>query len=181
MPHGQARIPVKSLSMTSFSPQRNNFDHYPLNRIEQDWVSRYYEFMSEGRGRQILKGVGFQRIIETPNYFHCLLGDVHADIKLDTKVVTNNGDTDKVMMTVAVASNRLLAEHPECQVALMGEDRIRIRLYRSFISKNIEHLSEILKIDGATGNLESPTTTDFAASGQYDFFLLSWNDGLRVV
>ena len=62
-----------------------------------------FEFLSEGRRGKIVKVVQFRQM-NLENLYNLAFGDKNADMGgLDDKVVTDNGDSEKVLATVVSA------------------------------------------------------------------------------
>ena len=62
-----------------------------------------FEFVSEGQNGLIRKLIQFQETNQ-PDVYNLAFGDKNADTgEIDDLVVSNNGDTDKVLATVVAA------------------------------------------------------------------------------
>ena len=98
-----------------------------------------FEFLSIGP-----KGVIVKRIIFTPTeieeVFNLSLGDVTFFGELDANSVSNNGDRDKILATVAYCVEIFLNQYPERWVHFNGNSYGRTRLYRMAISANLKFL-----------------------------------------
>jgi len=67
---------------------------------------------------------------------------------LDDSVTTNNGDTDKVLATVAYTIYEFFEEFPDAIVYLSGVTPSRTRLYQINISKFFDHISNDFEVLG---------------------------------
>jgi hypothetical protein len=143
-------------------------DYYKFERIDVPWALGYYEFTSIGSHGHILKGVVFQNSEETPHLLDLVYGDVVEDIKVNTSAVTNNGDLDKLLLTIAAITITFLSEHSTHQVKLNGISGPRTRLYRKFINKHIDALVRMVNIyaenadENSTEIIEKSYNKDFA-------------------
>lgn len=107
-------------------------DHYQL-KAEQDFT--IFEFLSEGPKGKISKVVQFQQIEETDVY-NLAFGDFNTVTgELDDKIVTDNGDSEKVLATVVAAIYSFTTHYPDTWVYAIGSTDARTRLYRMGINK----------------------------------------------
>ncbi len=101
------------------------------------------------------KIVQFTIIAESSTYviYNLAFGDVNVDSgELDDLSVTNNGDTEKILATVAVAVNLFLNQHPDIGIYATGSTIARNRLYRMAISKYFERSESDIMILGQAEN-----------------------------
>ncbi len=75
-----------------------NDDRYKKIRIESDYT--VFKFVSEGRYGNLTKIVSFDEIEERENVFNLALGTVLSDGTIDFVKTTNNGDRNKILVTV---------------------------------------------------------------------------------
>lgn len=107
-------------------------DQYKL-KAEQNFTT--FEFLSEGPKGRIIKVVQFQQIDETAVY-NLAFGDISLLIgKLDDKVITDNGDSEKVLATVVAAIYSFTEHYSDAWVYATGSTTARTRLYRMGINK----------------------------------------------
>jgi len=123
-------------------------DHYDL-RVGHDLFT--FEFVSEGKCK-VIKGIDFQKM-HLPNLYNLVLGDKNPDTgELDDMVVTNNGDTEKVLATVAAAVYDFTEIYPEAWISASGSTKARSRLYRMGINKYFDVAQENFDIMGKHQN-----------------------------
>lgn len=67
---------------------------------------------------------------------------------MDDTVITDNGDAEKVLATVAAIVFAFLEKYPDTIVHAMGVTLSRTRLYQMGISKNIEEIQEKYQVFG---------------------------------
>ena len=94
-----------------------------------------FEFLSEGKKGKIIKVVQFQQM-NIANLYNLAFGDKNADTgELDDKVVTDNGDSEKVLATVVAALYAFADRYPDAWIYATGSTSARTRLYRMGINK----------------------------------------------
>lgn len=97
-----------------------------------------FEFVSEGSKGKIDKIIQFS----SANYLNVYnLGFGDKDLitgEIDNKVVSNNGDSEKVLGTVVESLYIFTDKNPEALVYAIGSTKTRTRLYQIGITKFIE-------------------------------------------
>lgn len=110
--------------------------------IESSVDSKYFEFVSSGINGNIVKVVKYVPFPNQEGLFNLGFGDKSIETgELDDLVVSNNGDTEKVLATVAMTVFEFFEEHPSATVYLKGSTSSKTRLYQISISKFIEQIS----------------------------------------
>ena len=84
-------------------------------------------------------------------------------------VVTNNGDSQKILATVASTLFNFTDHHPEANVIAIGSSLARARLYRIGITNNLEAIENDFKVYGLNDN----TWLKFTKGIEYDAFLVN--------
>lgn len=111
-----------------------------------------FEFLSEGRKGKIVKVVQFQKM-NIENLYNLAFGDKNLGTgKLDDKIITDNGDSEKVLATVVAAIYAFADYYPESWVYATGSTTARTRLYRMGINKYFEIVSADFDIMGEYKN-----------------------------
>ena len=111
-----------------------------------------FEFLSEGRKGQVLKIIQFQQM-NLDNLYNLAFGDKNLGTgKLDDKVVTDNGDSEKVLATVVSAIYAFADRYPESWIYATGSTASRTRLYRMGINKYYEIVIADFEIMGEYRN-----------------------------
>lgn len=114
-----------------------------------------FEFISIGVKGAIKKRIQFQST-EKSNVFNLAFGDVNSlTDDFDDVVTTNNGDSQKVLATVALSVLIFTEKYPDAIVFATGSTPSRTRLYKIGISNNLEELQEIFHIFGLTSDFKS--------------------------
>ncbi|SHG56819.1 hypothetical protein SAMN04488109_0865 [Chryseolinea serpens] len=130
-------------------------------------------FYSEGPRGRILKAIRFVMVQASPAVFNVTLGDVKIEFgEVDTLVVSNNGDRDKILRTVAESIILFCRRYPQAYVLVSGNSPVRNRLYRMIISNRINEIRQYCEIYGMIGLRGYP----FRESQNYNGFLVK---GLR--
>ena len=101
-----------------------------------------FEFISEGPRGLIRKVIQFQETNE-PNLYNLAFGDKNGDTdEIDDIVVSNNGDSEKVLATVVSAIYAFFDKNPDTFVYATGSTSSRTRLYRMGIARFYETMKE---------------------------------------
>jgi hypothetical protein len=117
---------------------------------EIDSTSTIYEFISESEERSIKKRVIYQQIDDS-NIYNLAFGDVDLMTdELDDIVVSNNGDTEKILATVAATIFSFLNKYPHAIIYAKGSTSGRTRLYKIGISNHLEELEQKFMVMGYT-------------------------------
>jgi len=106
-----------------------------------------YEFYSEGPKGRIKKIVHYQKINEHPLVYNLAFGDLNdLNGKIDDAINTNNGDSEKVLATVAATTVDFMNKYPNAYVYAAGSTLSRTRRYQMGILKiwnEIHHNFEV--------------------------------------
>jgi hypothetical protein len=130
-----------------------------------------YNFYSEGPKGYISKIVTFTIIPNTdPPVYNLALGDVSADTgELNDTVVSNNGDSNIVLATVANIVLEFCNHHGDSYIYARGSTSSRTRLYQMGIAGSWEEISTGFEVYGLKDNVWQ----DFKPySVNYDAFLI---------
>lgn len=107
-----------------------------------------FEFESEGKIGRVPKLVAFQPT-NLKGVYNLAFGDKNADTgQINDKIITDNGDRDKVLATVAATVYAFTDKYPDSWVYLTGSTKSRTRLYRMGISRFLEELNEDFEVYG---------------------------------
>jgi hypothetical protein len=122
-----------------------NFPSYSEILFSSDL--RTFQFQSEGVHGPIWKVVQYT---ETPRkgVFNLAFGDLLGADDLNDVIVSDNGDRDKVLATVAKTVYAFLDRYPERTVIFQGSSAGRTRLYRMAINKALDELRLVFEIKG---------------------------------
>lgn len=144
-----------------------------LNRYELVADSRHeqFEFYSDGDAGCIRKVVLFEKI--SPYLYNLSFGD-WSDVKnaLNDQCVSNNGDRDKVLVTVAHAVMNFMQHHPYAVLFARGSTAARTGLYQMGINKNWDRICSFYDVHGFLNDKWEP----FERDKNYEAFTLSQRD-----
>ncbi len=127
-----------------------------------------YKFVSKGPKGQITKLV---RYTETnlENMYNLGFGDYNKETdNIDDEVITNNGDSQKVLNTVAATVRAFSAKYPDAKIFATGSTIARTRLYRIGITNNLSEIQKDFKVYG----LKNDTWHKFKKGENYEAFLV---------
>lgn len=132
---------------------------------------KIYEFISEGPRGKIKKIVEYSET-STKNVYNLGFGDFDENTEsINDLSVTNNGDSLKVLATVASTIYAFIEKYPDAWIFATGSTAVRTRLYRMGISNNIEEI----KADFAVYGLKIDTNIweEFIIGEDYEAFLIT--------
>jgi hypothetical protein len=126
-----------------------------------------FTFFCIGKKGTILKRVSF---IEFEfGFFNMGLGDVDEQTgEVNYLSITDNGDRDKVLATVAEIVEELFKSYPEHTIYFKGTTSSRTRLYQMAINHYFDELNDKFHILGETDN----KITQFIKNIKYESFLI---------
>jgi hypothetical protein len=107
-----------------------------------------FTFSSKGRHGEIIKIVRFEEVVWLKNTFNLALGTISSDGEEDFESLTNNGDRNKVLATVAIIISKFIETHPRTSIYIAGSDIRRTLLYQRAIAYAYEELIQIFNIFG---------------------------------
>lgn len=127
-----------------------------------------FEFDSDGPKGKVRKIVQYTEI-NVKNYFNLGFGDKNPKTNaIDDLIVTNNGDSQKILATVASTLFEFTKHYPEASIIAVGSTLARTRLYRIGITNNLEAIEKDFLIYGLKDNVWSK----FRKGITYDAFLV---------
>lgn len=136
----------------------------------------YFEFYSEGPKGVIKKVVEFQPTLQE-NVYNLAFGDYDKEAKgIDDKTVTNNGDSLKVLATVASTVYAFVERHPKSWIVATGSTEARTRLYRMGITNNLVEIAEDFLIFGYT---KDENWVKFELGEDYEAFLVTNKENFK--
>ncbi|MCX6189240.1 MAG: hypothetical protein NTW54_06520 [Bacteroidetes bacterium] len=141
---------------------------YEKYQLESDRKLHLFEFTSKGSKGQIKKIVHY---VETnlKNYYNLGFGDKdELTGEIDDKVITNNGDSQKVLATVASTVYAFTEKYPDAMIYAKGSNNIRTRLYRIGITNNLLEIKKDFHVFGLRDNQWHA----FRKGSEYEAFLI---------
>ena len=106
-----------------------------------------FDFISTGRNGDILKRVAFTKT-DQDKVYNLALGDVDEDNEINDYAVTDNGDRNKVLATVASIVEAYTKRFPDRWIIFRGSTAERTRLYRIAVGLHLDELSDLYEIRG---------------------------------
>lgn len=134
---------------------------------------KVFEFTSEEIKGSIKKMVQFSKT-GTENVYNLAFGDYDEETKsINDLSVTNNGDSLKVLATIASTVYAFTEKYPNAWVVATGSTNVRTRLYRMGITNNLAEIKEDFDIYAFTivGKWE-----EFIVGEDYEAFLITRKD-----
>jgi len=124
-----------------------NIDQYP---ITSDSSNLTHKFDSIGPKGIIRKVVLYRRIIpKYKNYYNLSFGDWDKiNGKINDIVVSNNNDSNKILLTVGMTTLQFVNNFPNAEVFIKGSTVSRTRLYQMAISKYGAEIDKLFDIKG---------------------------------
>ena len=132
-------------------------------------TSMVYEFISEGSKGKISKLVIYSET-HLHNFYNLGFGDKDEITgEINDSIVTNNGDSEKVLATVAATLYEFTNKFPEAMIFAIGSTKARTRLYRIGITNNIDSIRPDFEVFGLTKEKEWVL---FETKKEFDAFLV---------
>lgn len=129
-----------------------------------------FEFFSEGPKGRIAKMVEFTETA-TKGVYNLAFGDYDESTKtIDDISVTNNGDSLKVLATVASTVYAFFDKHPNTYIVASGSTNVRTRLYRMGITNNLAEIKEDFHVYGLS---PQGMWEEFVVGDDYEAFLIT--------
>jgi hypothetical protein len=129
----------------------------------------YYEFISIGSKGRIKKIVEYSNT-SVDGVYNLGFGDYDENTDgIDDKSITNNGDSQKVLATVASTIYAFTGKYPNAWVHVTGSTNVRTRLYRMGITNNLTDISEDFHVYG----LINDKWEKFIVGEDYEAFLVT--------
>jgi len=119
-------------------------DRYNQIRIDEDFT--VFKFISEGRHGNLPKIVSFNEIRK--NIFNLALGTILSNGEIDFETITNNGDRNKILATVARIASIFIEHYPGKSVYITGSDNRRTLLFQRAISYAYDYLEQMFYVYG---------------------------------
>lgn len=140
----------------------------PIYELRSSENFTTFEFTSIGPKGEIPKLIQFS----TTNYrdvFNLAFGDKNPETgNLDDMVISNNGDSEKVLATVVRCVYAFTHKNPESWIYASGSTKSRTRLYRMGIAKFFEEANNDFEIYGQIND----EWESFRSNVDYEAFLV---------
>jgi len=107
-----------------------------------------YEFTSIGIKGEIKKVVEYSEM-NIDGYYNLAFGDFdEINNEINDKIITNNGDSLKVLTTVASTVYAFTGKYPKAKIFATGSTEVRTRLYRMGITNNLVEIQVDFNVYG---------------------------------
>ena len=149
-----------------------NLPKYPLASSNKMMT---FEFVSEGSKGLIHKLVRYQPT-NLKNIYNLAFGDKeHSTGEIDDTVISNNGDSEKVLTTVVATLYAFTDKYPEAWIYATGSTKARTRLYRMGITKFFPQVEKDFEILGE----QNEAWEEFRKNVEYQGFLVRKKKNLQ--
>jgi len=140
-----------------------------LERYEFEIKENRYIFFSQGPKGMIEKAVLYDKLSGQLPLYALSFGDwKEKESRIDDRVVTNNGDTKKILATVAATAVNFSMQNPDTCMFAVGSTPSRTRLYQMNIALNLTIIRPLYEVEGFIDNNWQP----FQTGSNYIAFLL---------
>ena len=143
---------------------------HPKYNYRSESSLHFYEFISEG-SKGLIKKMVIYTETTTENVYNLGFGDYDENTNgINDLSVTNNGDSLKVLATVASTVYAFTEKYPNAWILATGSTTVRTRLYRMGITNNLAEIETDFIVLGYTKNEE---WKKFIVGEDYEAFLLT--------
>lgn len=144
-------------------------DKYELKSGEQLQV---FEFVSIGTNGRIPKIVQYTQT-NYKDLYNLGFRDKNIETgEIDDTIISNNGDSEKVLATDVATLYAFIDKHKEAMVYATGSSKSRTRLYKMGITKYLDEIREDFEIFGEIEN----EWEEFQKDVDYEAFLVKLKD-----
>jgi hypothetical protein len=141
---------------------------FPRYELKADKSLTVFEFVSVGNKGEIPKIVQYSET-NLHNFYNLGFGDKDSETgEIDDKVISNNGDSQKVLATVAATVYAFTEKYPGAWIYATGSTKARTRLYRIGITNNLAEIRADFEIYGLKDN----EWQEFEKGVEYEAFLV---------
>lgn len=142
-----------------------------MNQLSYDFTVQIhalrFDFLSIGKNI-IAKSVAYRKT-DVPDFYSLSLVDIYPDGTFDDLSVPDNGDMQKILVTVFHTLAIFFKTHPDAIVFFEGSTPSRTRLYRIALSHELANINQLYNVWGITDKGYEP----FKKNQPYIGFLLS--------
>lgn len=106
----------------------------------------YAEFYSVGQNGSVKKIIRFEKT-DFSEVYNLAFGDMMSnETDFDDMAISNNGDTEKILATVAFAVEIFTGQYPNSWVYATGSTPARNRLYQMAITKHWNIINNLFEV-----------------------------------
>ena len=114
------------------------YEVYKEIKVTDDYS--IFDFISTGPEGNIPKRIEFMPT-EISGIINLAFGDIDENGEIDDYSISDNGDRNKILATVAYTVDIYLNKYPDRWIYFKGSTQERTRLYRMAVGLNLEELS----------------------------------------
>jgi hypothetical protein len=141
---------------------------FPRYELKSDKSLTVFEFVSVGKKGEIPKIVQYSET-NLKGFYNLGFGDKNLQTgEVDDQVISDNGDSQKVLATVAATVYAFTDRYPDVWIYATGSTKSRTRLYRIGITNNLDEISEDFELYG----LREGEWQEFVKGVEYEAFLV---------
>lgn len=143
----------------------------PKYQYKSERKLKHFEFISEGTKGLIHKIVEYSETGQE-NVYNLAFGDYDKTTKtINDLSITNNGDSLKVLATVASTVYAFTEKYPKSWIFATGSTKVRTRLYRMGITNNLAEIQNDFKVFGL--RVDDSIWEKFVLGEDYEAFLIT--------
>ncbi|MGI8542309.1 MAG: DUF6934 family protein [Aridibacter sp.] len=121
---------------------------FPRYELKADKSLAIFEFTSVGNKGEINKIVQYSET-NLKDFYNLGFGDKDAITgEVDDKIISNNGDSQKVLATVVATVYAFTEKYPSAWIYATGSTKARTRLYRIGITSNLAEIQNDFELYG---------------------------------
>ena len=140
----------------------------PRYELKSDESLTVFEFVSVGRKGEIPKIVQYSET-NLKDFYNLGFGDKDLQTgEVDDTVISDNGDSQKVLATVAATAYAFTDKYPEAWIYATGSTKSRTRLYRIGLTNNLDEITEEFELYGQ----REGEWQEFVKGVEYEAFLV---------
>jgi hypothetical protein len=140
----------------------------PRYELKSDESLTVFEFVSIGRKGEISKIVQYSET-NLKDFYNLGFGDKDLNTgEVDDRVISDNGNGQKVLATVAATVYAFTNKYPEAWIYATGSTKSRTRLYRIGLTNNLEKITEDFELYGQ----RKGEWQEFVGGIEYEAFLV---------
>ncbi|MEP6903672.1 MAG: hypothetical protein ABJA66_18260 [Actinomycetota bacterium] len=141
---------------------------FPRYELKADKSLMVFEFTSIGKKGEIAKIVQYSET-NLQDFYNLGFGDKDSETgEIDNKVISDNGDSQKVLATVAATVLAFTEQYKNAWIYATGSTKSRTRLYRLGITNNLAEILNDFEIYGQ----QNGEWREFAKGIEYEAFLV---------
>lgn len=140
----------------------------PRYELKSDESLTVFEFVSIGRKGEIPKIIQYSET-NLKGFYNLGFGDKDLQTgEVDDKTISDNGDSQKVLATVAATVYAFTDKYPEAWIYATGSTKSRTRLYRIGLTNNLDEITQGFELYGQ----RKGEWQEFVRGVEYEAFLV---------